>query len=303
MVAARHASHMTSAMAQTFSNPRIEMRSFPVTWPVQEIVAGLNDFQPSSLLGYPSALAILAAEARKWRLRISPKRIVSSSEPLLAHARQAIEAAFQAPVANMYGTSEAGPIAVGCWRGPGMHLCDDLVIVEPVDAAGQRVAPGTRSDKVYVTSISNLTLPLIRFELTDQVTFLDGSCPCGSAHQLIADVESRREDLFVYPDGAVVHPLVFAEVLVRQAWVVEYQVRQTPTGADVLAVGVPGDPAATGRAVALGLARAGVPNPSVTVRVVDHLDRQATGKMRRFLPLTGHAPEAAMTPTRTGSGR
>jgi phenylacetate-CoA ligase len=106
-------------------------------------------------------------------------------------------------------------------------------------------------------------------------------------------------DVFVYPDGAVVHPLVFAEVLVRQAWVVEYQVRQTPTGAELLVVGAPGDPAATGRAVALGLSRAGLPNPSVQVRVVDLLDRQPTGKMRRFLPLNGAVPEAAGTPTYT----
>ena len=303
MVAAQHASHMTSAMAQTFSNPMIQVQRFPVTQPVPQIVAGLNHFQPTTVLGYPSALAILAAEAIQGRLRISPKRICSTSEPLLPHARQAIEAAFQAPVANMYGTSEAGPIAVGCWRGPGMYLCDDLVVVEPVDEAGRRVAPGTRSDKVYVTSISNPTLPLIRFELTDQVTFLEGPCPCGSAHQVIADVQSRREDVFVYPDGAVVHPLVFAEVLVRQAWVVEYQVRQTPTGAELLVVGVPGDPAATGRAVALGLSRAGVPDPSVAVRVVDQLDRQSTGKLRRYVLLGGNAAEAARTPTPTGSAR
>jgi phenylacetate-coenzyme A ligase PaaK-like adenylate-forming protein len=203
----------------------------------------------------------------------------------MAHTRQAAEEAFQAPIANMYGTSEAGPVATGCWRGPGMHLSDDLLIVEPVDQAGRPVPPGTRSDKVYLTAISNPTLPLIRMELSDQVTFLDRPCPCGSAHRLVADVESRLEDLFTYPDDVVVHPLVFAEVLVRQAWIVEYQVRQTPAGAEVLVVGTPGDPAATGRAIAVGLARAGLPSPAVEVRVVDHLERQPTGKMRRFQPL------------------
>ncbi|HEX6674419.1 MAG TPA: AMP-binding protein [Actinomycetes bacterium] len=300
MVAAQHASHMTSSMGQTFSNPAIKIERFPVTSPVDRIVAGLNRFQPTGMLAYPSALAILAAEAREGRLRISPRRIMSTSEPLMAHVRQAVEETFGAPIANMYGTSEVGPVGVGCWRGPGMHLPDDLVIVEPVDAAGRPVPPGTRSDKVYVTGISNPTLPLIRMELTDQVTFLDGRCPCGSAHQLVADVESRQEDLFTYPDGVVVHPLVFAEVLVRQAWVVEYQVRQTPAGAEVLAVGTPGDPAATGRAIAVGLARVGLPSPSVEVRVVDRLERQATGKMRRFLPLAGAAHAAPRAPGATG---
>jgi phenylacetate-coenzyme A ligase PaaK-like adenylate-forming protein len=187
----------------------------------------------------------------------------------------------------MYGTSEAGPAATGCWRGPGLHLCDDLLIVEPVDQAGRPVPAGTRSDKVYVTAITNPTLPLIRFELTDQVTVLDRPCPCGSAHWLIADVESRLDDDFRYPGGVVVHPHVFRSVLAREPWVVEYQVRQTPTGAQALVIGAGGDPDAVGRTLAKELAQVGVAGPAVEVRVVDRLERLATGKARRFLPIPG----------------
>jgi ABC-type Co2+ transport system permease subunit len=67
--------------------------------------------------------------------------------------------------------------------------------------------------------------------------------------------------------------------------VVEYQVRQAPAGAEVLVVGAPAGPAALARAVAAELARMGVPDPAVEVTVVDRLERQATGKVRRFLPL------------------
>ncbi|HEV3399195.1 MAG TPA: hypothetical protein VG693_07875, partial [Actinomycetes bacterium] len=140
-------------------------------------------------------------------------------------------------------------------------------------------------DKVYLTALANPTLPLIRFELTDQVTLLERSCPCGSAHQLIADVESRLDDVFAYPGGQVVHPHVFASVLRRDPGIVEYQVRQVPSGAEVLVVGDPADPAAVGRAIAAELARMGVPDPAVAVAVVDRLERQATGKVRRFRPL------------------
>jgi phenylacetate-CoA ligase len=136
-----------------------------------------------------------------------------------------------------------------------------------------------------VTAISNPTLPLIRLELTDQVTFLDTPCACGSAHQLIADVESRLDDLFSYPGGQVVHPHVFAAQLRRDREIIEYQVRQTPAGAEILVVGTLADPAATGRLVAAELARLGVPDPAVEVRAVGQLDRQATGKVRRFQPL------------------
>ena len=287
MVAAQHATHMTSSMGQTFANPNIQVERFPVTWPIQRIVAGLNAYRAVAILGYPSALALLAEEARAGRLRIAPRRLISTSEPLLPEVRRTVEETFAAPIANMYGTSEAGPVGAGCWRGPGMHLSDDLVIVEPVDQAGRPVPAGTRSDKVYVTALANPLLPLIRFELTDQVTLLDRTCPCGSAHRLIADVEARLDDDFRYPGGVVVHPHVFRSVLSREAWIVEYQVRQTATGAEALVIGAPGDPEAVGRALEKELTQVGVAGPSVDVRVVDRLERQAAGKVRRFQPIPG----------------
>jgi phenylacetate-CoA ligase len=287
MVAAQHATHMTSSMGQTFANPTIHIERFPVTWPIQRIVAGLNDYRPVAILGYPSALALLAEEAREGRLRVAPKRLISTSEPLLPEVRRSVEEAFAAPIANVYGTSEAGPVGVGCWRGPGIHLSDDLVIVEPVDQAGRPVPAGTRSDKIYVTALANPLLPLIRFELTDQVTLLDRSCPCGWGHRLIADVEARLDDDFRYPGGVVVHPHVFRSVLSREAWIVEYQIMQTPTGAQAMVIGAPGDPDAVGRALEKELAQVGVAGPSVEVRVVDRLERQAAGKVRRFQPIPG----------------
>jgi phenylacetate-CoA ligase len=287
LVAAQHATHMTSSMGQTFANPAIQVERFPVTRPLDWIVAGLNDYQPVTILGYPSALALLAVEARDGRLRIAPKRLMSTSEPLLPEVRRSVEEAFGAPIANIYGTSEAGPLGTGCWRGPGMHLPDDLVIVEPVDEAGRPVPAGTRSDKLYVTAITNPLLPLLRFELTDQVTLLDRACPCGWGHRLIADVEARLDDDFRYPGGVVVHPHVFRSVLSREAGIVEYQVRQTPTGAEAMVIGAPGDPDAVGRALEKELAQVGVAGPSVEVRVVDRLERQSAGKVRRFQPIPG----------------
>jgi phenylacetate-CoA ligase len=81
-------------------------------------VAGLNAYQPTAILGYPSALALLAEEARAGRLRIAPRRFLSAAEPLLPKVRRVVEETFAAPIANMYGTSEAGPVGVGCRRAP-----------------------------------------------------------------------------------------------------------------------------------------------------------------------------------------
>jgi phenylacetate-CoA ligase len=104
---------------------------------VDEVVAGLNSIDGDSLATYPSMLARLVGEARAGRLHIQPRRILTMAEPLLPETRRAAEETWRAPVANMWGTSEAGVTAIGCFKGSGMHLTDDLVIVEPVDADGQ----------------------------------------------------------------------------------------------------------------------------------------------------------------------
>jgi hypothetical protein len=54
-------------------------------------VAGLNAYQPTAILGYPSALALLAEEARAGRLRVAPRRFLSAAELLLPEVRRVVE--------------------------------------------------------------------------------------------------------------------------------------------------------------------------------------------------------------------
>jgi len=208
------------------------------------------------------------------------------AEPLLQETRQAAEETWHAPIANMWGTSEAGVTAIGCFKGAGMHLTDDLVIVEAVDANGDPVPTGVRSHKVYVTNLFNPLMPLIRYEITDEVTLLDQPCACGSVHQRIADIEGRNDDTFVYADGVTVHPHLFRSTLGREPAISEYQVQQTPAGAEIIvcADGVL-DTATLSRKLAEALDRAGCTEPTVTVTHVEEIHRLSTGKMKRFLPL------------------
>jgi phenylacetate-CoA ligase len=285
IVAADRATHFTSALAQTFATDAIQVHRFPVTLPIEAIVAGLNEVRGDGLATYPSMLATLIAEARAGRLTIAPRRIVTMAEPLLPEIRAAAEAMWHAPVANLWGTSEAGITAMGCFREAGMHLSDDQVIVEPVDAAGKPVPPGVRSAKVYVTNLINPLLPLIRYEVTDEVTVLDEPCRCGSAFTRVADIQGRNDDIFVYGKGVAIHPHIFRSRLAQEPTVSEYQVHQTPNGADLLlrASGAV-DLNRLGRDLESALAKLGCEHPTVTTRRVDALPRLETGKLKRFLP-------------------
>lgn len=97
MVAAADPTHGTSALSQTFSTPRFRVARFPVNSALDDTVTGLNGVQPSALVGYPSSLLPLTTEARAGRLRIRPRCVVTTSEPLTDEARATLEETWGVP--------------------------------------------------------------------------------------------------------------------------------------------------------------------------------------------------------------
>ncbi len=280
-VAAAKASHISAAIGATFSTPDRQRHSVPVSQPMERIVDRLNHLQPTTLMGYSSFLPRLATETRAGRLRITPQRVVAISEPLLPEARAELEAAWGVPVASGYGMSEG--LTTG-FCGYGSHLPDDLCLLELVGADGTPVERGATSAKVYVTNLYNRVVPLIRFEVTDEVTVLEGPCPCGSVFRRIADPLGRFDETFIYPDGTVIHPHVFRSCLGHQH-LIEYQVRQTARGADISAVTSGAvDTNALASRIEAALRDLGLSTPTVTIATVESVDRQSSGKLKRFVP-------------------
>ena len=289
-VSADNPSHASAAISATMHDPAAPSVRLPVTLPLADIVSGLNRTQPDVVMGYPSALAELAVETQAGRLGITPQLVVAHSEPLLPEVRRLLEDVWNARVDNSYGTSE-GTFAYSCPAGRGMHLADDLAIIELVDDDGQPVPAGEPASKLYLTNLFNHTQPLIRYELSDQLTRIDGACGCGSAHTWIEEPLGRHDDVFVYPDGTRIHPHVIRSPLSRTSTIVEYQVIQTPHGARITVVGDPDiSPDAIADELTHALRSAGLTHPVVTVQPVDRLERLASGKVRRFVPLPPDTP-------------
>ena len=288
IVAASHATHATAVLARTFAgSPQLgATRSFPVTLPLEQIVDGLNAFEPTDLMSYTSMLQRLGEEKRRGGLRISPASVMCAGEPLTAEARADIEDAFGCPLSNLYAASEVGIIARSYPGSPGLHLNEDIAVYEPVDGGNRPVGPGTRARKLLVTNVINHVLPLIRYELTDEVTVLDEPNPAAWTGRRIADIEGRSDDIFVY-HRVEVHPYVFRSVIGRRREVLEYQVRQTATGADItLRTSSPIDTDALTRELVDGLVALGLHTPDVRVSLVEAIPRPGNaGKVRTFVPL------------------
>ena len=62
-VSASHPTHVTAALARTFSDPGFRNVSAPITLPLGQIVQQLNDVNPDVLVGYASMLQLLAPQA------------------------------------------------------------------------------------------------------------------------------------------------------------------------------------------------------------------------------------------------
>jgi phenylacetate-coenzyme A ligase PaaK-like adenylate-forming protein len=254
----------------------------PVTLPLTEIVKRLNALQPPFLYAYASMLARLAAEQSAGRLRLAPMSVTTTSEMLFPEQRSAIAEAFGAPIVDNFGSSE-GLVGTTAPDDDVMVFNSDLCIIELVDTENRPITPGVPSAKVLLTNLYNRTQPLIRYELTDSFV----RQPDASEHgHLRAKVRGRADEVLHF-EGVDIHPHIVRSVMVRSPEVLDYRVRQTPRGIEVEALAViPLDSDRVEERLGQTLAEAGLTDPAVSVRIVDHLERiPDTGKLRRFIPL------------------
>jgi phenylacetate-coenzyme A ligase PaaK-like adenylate-forming protein len=278
--------HASTPLFDVATSPAMETVVIRAGAPFEEVLRAVSEARPTHLVGYASIVGRLARAALAGELDIQPVRVSTNSEPVSQEDREAIDRAWHAPLHNLWGSTEIGVQAVGCGRGEGLHVCEDEVVLERVDESGEPVAADQPAARTLATGLANLDFPLIRYDLGDEVIVLPGPCPCGSPLARVADIAGRRDDDFHY--GAQTVPAsAFRHVLGTDASISEYQVRQTPRGAEVLVVGTP-DVTSLTSALRESLTRFGLDQPEVSVSSVPQLERHAaTGKLKRFLALEG----------------
>lgn len=221
--------HMTARISQTIAIGLHRMRPLPVTIPLPAMVEQLNEFQPEALHTFPSVGALLADEQLAGRLRISPRVVTTSSELRTSEMTERMRRAFGTSPTDLYASTE-GLWASECEHHAGMHLFEDLVAVENVDAEGRPVPDGEVGARLLVTNLVNRTQPLIRFAIPDMAVIDSSRCICGRSLRRIVRVEGRADDTIRLRgrggDRVLVHPMQFAPVA-RDAAVREFQVVQT----------------------------------------------------------------------------
>jgi phenylacetate-CoA ligase len=239
--------------------------------------------RPRMLFGYPSALSKMAQHARQRGVAMNDLGIrvaFCTSERLYDEQRQAIESVFGCPVANGYGSRDAGFIAHQCPQG-GMHITAEDVVVEIVDDSG-RVLPAGQAGEIVVTHLATRDFPFIRYRTGDRAVMDDATCPCRRGLPMLREIQGRTTDFVHAADGTVMHGLALIYTLRDIAGIQEFKiVQETLQLTRVQLVPGPGCdvPAASARIERDFKARLGQA-VTVEVQAVDTIAAEASGKYR-----------------------
>ncbi|GHU60176.1 adenylyltransferase [Clostridia bacterium] len=246
-------------------------------------VAFLNSYRPEYIYGYATPLNAFAAILLKLGLSLSftPKIVLSTSETLLPHYKENLEAAFGCPVVNEYGARDGGIIAFTAPCGK-LHVNVENAVFETVDlAAGCGVSPG-ESGAVVVTDFFNYVQPRVRYLLGDMAAISDQPCGCGSVLPVMERLDGRLDDMFVGPDGKLFWSWIFTQL--ARTWapdsIAEFQVIQySPTRAELKIVAVPGGPSEPLEKF-ITESKAVLPDSDFAISIVDEIPKTASGKTR-----------------------
>lgn len=201
-----------------------KMKTFDVRKPTSEIVDLLNEYQPSMIGCYPTAMELFAAEQEKGQLHIHPAIIMTGGEKLNDDVRENLSNVFGCYVQTNYSCTEGGTIACECME-KHFHINDDWIIIEPVDENNRPVPFGTQSAKILLTNLANKVCPIIRFEITDRIVMHNEPCGCGNSKPWLT-LEGRTDDILTFENGVKIAPLSLYAILKEVHGMERFQIVQ-----------------------------------------------------------------------------
>jgi len=204
----------------------------PAGLPERQLAERVLALRPRVLMGYPVMLRVLLRElsqAELAELRRGLRLLLSESELLTDDVRALLTRGYGVPVRDEYSAFEVLTIAHECRHGS-LHVDEDRVHLEIVDAPDHRSVPDGRPGVAVVTHFRERAMPLVRYLIDDRVVAVPGACRCGSRFRRIRLLDGRTEDAVVLPDGRRIYFGAFAVAAFVVPGLAEIAVRQDEQG-------------------------------------------------------------------------
>lgn len=245
----------------------------------------INALDPRSLFGYPSSLAVLARFCERNHLPFEGRRLAAvftTGEVIDSGDRRLLQRFFKAPVADGYGSRDAGFIAHQCPMDR-MHVMDHSVIVEVVDENGQPQTPG-KAGEILVTHLDAHATMFIRYRTGDMGVMGADRCKCGRSLTILDQVCGRRTDQLVTENGSLAHGLSAVYALRDLPSVRRFQIHQrTDRSIDVRIVADATFGSQERRRIRRGISSKLGASIPISISIVDKIDAQASGKYRQVI--------------------
>ena len=190
----------------------------------------IQKFQPTCIYGYASSLTLFAnyVENSGKALHLPTLKVVcTTGEPLYPNQRTTVQRVFGVPVANEYGSRDAGFIAHESPEGQ-MLASSESMILEILDPSGQAVGAGETGEAV-ITGLHSQAQPFIRYRTGDMLKAGTEACKAGRGLQVIDEVVGRSTDFIVAADGTIMHALAVIYVLRAIEGMGEFKIIQHST--------------------------------------------------------------------------
>ncbi len=246
----------------------------------------MRRFRPTYVYGYPTLLRAFVEDCLAAGLDgrdLAVRTVISTGEVLSPESRRLLADFFEARIVNEYGCTESGIISIECEYGT-PHALPCAAYAEVVNESGRPVGEREHGE-IVVSHLFGTVMPLLRYRLHDTGSPSKFSCPCGRSLLRLEPASGRIDSFIQTPHRGQVYDAILAYTVPKA--VQRFRARQLSL--DHLAVDiVPGSgyqPDVTPRECRRTWERVLAPDMRVTVRTVDDLPYEASGKLRYFVPM------------------
>ena len=233
------------------------------------------------LVGYTSAVYLLASHAERRGIRLALDAVFPTAEPLLDNWRETIARAFGAKVLPYYGCGEVQSLGYTCPDAaePVYHTCDEHSVIEVETPDGARLVG---EGAFLVTDLDNHAVPMIRYRNGDAGALAPPGCSCGRTLGLITRIDGRVNDVLYKTTGDAISGAIGPHAFKMVEGVEQFQIIQRRIGQITInIVRLPGyapgsEEPKIDRIFRQHLGR----DAEIEIRYVDSIPRTAAGKAR-----------------------
>lgn len=150
---------------------------------------------------------------------------MAGGDSVRTQTRKAVEDYYQTNITEFYASIELFTIARECSHG-NLHLHDSELIVEVMDSAG-KISTTEGTGTILVTRLFSEAMPLIRYQIGDDIKLEPNNCTCGKFKTpIVRKIYGRSWDYIKHPSGEIFSANSFVKVMDNITDIHQFQIVQ-----------------------------------------------------------------------------